>query len=464
MPSEPLGVALVGCGTVGAGVARVLLEHADRLSRRAGRPIVLRRVVVRDPAKPRPVELPPGVLTTDIRDARADPAVDVVVELIGGTTAARRVVLEALEAGKHVVTANKALLAGHGAELFDRARRADRAVCFEAAVAGGVPIIRALGESLAANQVTAIQGILNGTCNFILSSMADRGVSYPDALAEAQRLGYAEADPTLDVDGSDAAHKLAVLAQIAFGVAARPDQIERRGIAGLDPMDIRFAAELGYTIKLLAEAWTGEMRNAGLGIRNEDSGSLSAIPHSEIRIPQFRTVALHVAPVLLRRTALLAQVRGAYNAVALHGDVVGETLYQGPGAGMLPTASSVVADLIDLAVGRAQRTFAAARLWSGEGSGFVVEPSERVRSRFYLRLLVADRPGVLADITRILADEGISVSGVVQHEAPEGDGAGPVPLVVVTHVAETGRFRAAVGRMDALPAVAAPAVFYPMGD
>jgi homoserine dehydrogenase len=459
MPSEPLGVALVGCGTVGAGVARVLLEHADRLGRRAGRPIALRRVVVRDPAKPRPVELPPGVVTADVRDALADPAVEVVAELIGGTTAARRVVLDALAAGKHVVTANKALLAGHGAEVFDRARRAGRAVCFEAAVAGGVPIIRALGESLAANQVTAIQGILNGTCNFILSSMADRGVSYADALAEAQRLGYAEADPTLDVDGSDAAHKLAVLAQIAFGVAARPDQIERRGIAGLDPMDIRFAAELGYTIKLLAEAWTSGQWAVGGG--QKDGGSRLPTAH---RPPPTATVALHVAPVLLRRTALLAQVRGAYNAVALHGDVVGETLYQGPGAGMMPTASSVVADLIDLAVGRAQATFAAARLWSGEANGFAVEPSERVRSRFYLRLLVADRPGVLADITRILADEGISVSGVVQHEAPEGDAPSPVPLVVVTHVAETGRFRAAVGRMDALPAVAAPAVSYPMAD
>ena len=463
MPSEPLGVALVGCGTVGAGVARVLLEHADRLGRRAGRPLALRRVVVRDPAKPRPVALPPGLVSIDTRDALADPAVEVVVELIGGTTAARRVVLDALAAGKHVVTANKALLAGHGAELFDRARRAGRVVLFEAAVAGGIPIIRALGESLAANQVTAIQGILNGTSNFILSSMADRGMGYADALAEAQRLGYAEADPTLDVDGSDAAHKLAVLAQIAFGVAARPDQIERRGIAGLDPMDVRFAAELGYTIKLLAEAWTGpETRNPEPGTRSDEpedgSGPSLRVPRSAFR------VALHVAPVLLRKTALLAQVRGAYNAVALHGDVVGETLYQGPGAGMMPTASSVVADLIDLAVGRAQPTFAAARLWSGEGTGFVVEPTERVRSRFYLRLLVADRPGVLADVTRILADEGISVSGVVQHEAPEGDGAGPVPLVVVTHVAETGRFRAAVDRMNRLAAVAAPAVFYSMGD
>jgi homoserine dehydrogenase len=432
--SEPLGVALIGCGTVGGGVAKILLDHAARLTQRAGRPVVLRKVVVRDPAKPRAVALPADLITTDPAGAITDPAVHVVVELIGGTTTAKKVVLDALAAGKHVVTANKALLAEAGLDVFEAARRAERAVCFEAAVAGGVPIIRALGESLAANQVTAIQGILNGTSNFILTSMAERGTSYAAAVAEAQRLGYAEADPTLDVDGSDAAHKLAVLAQIAFGVAARPHEIERQGINTLDAMDIRFADELGYTIKLLAEAWT-----------------------------EGNQVALHVAPVLLRHTDLLAQVRGAYNAISVHGDIVGETLYQGPGAGMMPTASSVVADLIDLAVGRAQRTFAAARLWSRESKGFTVEPAERVRSRFYLRLLVADRPGVLADITRILADERISISSVVQHEAGEGV-AEPVPLVIVTHYAGTGRFRAALAKINALPAVAAPAVFYSMGD
>jgi len=307
--TEPLGVGLVGCGTVGTGVAKLLLEQPDRLARRAGRSLILRRVAVRDPGKSRGVALPPGVLTTDPRAVTADPHVDVVVELVGGTTVARRVVLDALAAGKHVVTANKALLAEAGAEVFEAARAADRAVCFEAAVAGGVPIIRALGESLAANQVTAIQGILNGTSNFILTSMAERGMTYAAALAEAQRLGYAEADPTLDVDGSDAAHKLSVLAQIAFGVAARPDQIERRGIDTLDAQDIRFAAELGYTIKLLAEAWTGEERDGG------------------------REVALHVGPVLLRRTDLLAQVRGAYNAISVHGDLVARRCTRGQGRG-----------------------------------------------------------------------------------------------------------------------------------
>jgi homoserine dehydrogenase len=433
--AEPLGVALVGCGTVGGGVAKLLLEQGDRLEQRGGRRLVLRRVVVRDLAKPRAADLPPALLTTDPAAAVSDPAVHVVVELIGGTTTAKRVVLDALAAGKHVVTANKALLADAGPEVFEAARAAARAVCFEAAVAGGVPIIRALGESLAANQVTSIQAILNGTSNFILTAMADRGTSYADALADAQRLGYAEADPTLDVDGSDAAHKLAVLAQIAFGVTARPTDIERHGIDTIDAMDFRFAAELGYTIKLLAEAWVTDRR-----------------------------VALHVAPVMVRKTDMLAQVRGAYNAVQVVGDVVGETLYQGPGAGMMPTASSVVADLIDLAVGRAQKTFAAAGLWSARGRGFTVEPSEKVRSRFYLRLMVRDQPGVLADVCRALADQGISISSVIQHEALEGHPEQTVPLVIMTHYAETGKLRAALAVIDRMPSVGRPAVSYSVDD
>lgn len=451
--SDTLGIALIGCGTVGGGVAHVLLAHADRVAQRAGRPLALRRVVVRDPSKPRDPLIPPALISTDIAAAIADPNVQVVVELIGGTTTAKKIVLDALAAGKHVVTANKALLADSGAEVFEAARKAERTVCFEAAVAGGVPVIRALGESLAANQVTAIQAILNGTSNFILTAMAEHGMTYAAALAEAQKLGYAEADPTLDVDGSDAAHKLAILAQISFGVAAKPHEIARQGIDTIDDMDIRFANELGYTIKLLAEAWTGGHNHNG-GAKLSRGGAAESGPP---------TVALHVAPVLLRHTDLLAQVRGAYNAVLVYGDVVGETLYQGPGAGQMPTASSVVADLIDLGVGRAQRTFAAARLWSREGRGFTVEPPERVRSRFYLRLLVADRPGVLADITRILADEEISISSLVQHEAEEGGG-GPVPLVVVTHYAATGRFRKALARINALSTTAAPAVFFSMGD
>ena len=428
--AEVLGVALIGCGTVGTGVARILHDHADRLSQRGGRAVILRHIVVRDAGKPRDAAVPAALLGTSSEAAIADPAVHVVVELIGGTTVARGVVLAALAAGKHVVTANKALLAAHGPEIFEAARKAERVVCFEAAVAGGVPIIRALAESLAANQVTALQGILNGTSNFILTAMADRGVSYADALGEAQRLGYAEADPTLDVDGSDAAHKLAVLAQIAFGVTPKSGDIEKVGIDRIDATDIRFARELGYTIKLLAEAWTDG--------------------------PE---VALHVAPVLLRHTDMLAQVRGAHNAIQVTGDIVGETLYQGPGAGMMPTASSVVADLLDLAVGRAQRTFAAAKLWSTAPRGYTLTPSEKVRSRFYLRLSVADQPGVLAEVCRMLAEQGISIASVIQHEETSATAHG-VPLVIMTHTAETGRFRVAVRHIAGLPSVVELPVFY----
>lgn len=433
--SEPLGIALIGCGTVGGGVAKLLLEQAARLEHRAGRRLTLRKVVVRDPKKVRAVDLPADLIATDPGSAFADPSVHVVCELMGGTTLAKKHILAALAAGKHVVTANKALLAEAGSELFDAARAAERVICFEAAVAGGVPIIRALAESLSANQVTSIQAILNGTSNFILTAMADKGMPYADALAVAQQLGFAEADPTLDVDGSDAAHKLAVLAQIAFGVAARPHEIERQGIDRIDATDIKFAAELGYTIKLLAEAWS-------------DGGQ----------------VALHVAPVMVRKTDMLAQVRGAYNAIQVIGDVVGETLYQGPGAGMMPTASSVMADIIDLAVGRAQKTFAAAKLWSANGRGFTVTPSERVRSRFYLRLMVADQPGSLADVCRALADHDISISSVIQHEAAEGNPEQAVPLVIMTHYAETGKFRAAVKTISGMKGVRVPPVAYSVDD
>jgi homoserine dehydrogenase len=494
---ESLGIAIVGGGTVGSGVAEILLGHAERLTRRTGgRALRLRHIVVRDAAKPRP-GLPAVIVHPDWTRAVRDPEVAVVLELIGGVTTARDVVLAALAAGKDVVTANKALLAAHGPELFAAARTAGRAIGFEAAVAGGIPIIKALAESLAANQVTAIQGILNGTSNFILSSMADRGISYADALAEAQSLGYAEADPTLDVDGSDAAHKLAVLAQIAFGVTPRPGDILTRGIAGLDALDIRFAAELGYTIKLLAEAWTQTNPNAEFGMRNAESihaelGMSNAefqraefktdelnsakrqsqqsiqhsaeVPHSAFRIPHLSSVSLHVSPVLLRSTDLLAQVRGAFNAVRVIGDIVGETVYQGPGAGKMPTASSVLSDVIDLAIGRLPATFAAAKLWNREQARVAVGSADHISSRFYLRVLVKDRPGVLADVCGLLAADQISIASVVQHEAIDGHPEQTVPLVIMTHAARAGEFRHAVAEIDRLPTVVGPAVYYPVGD
>jgi homoserine dehydrogenase len=433
--NEPLGVALIGCGTVGSGVARLLLEQPERLAARAGRPLVLRRVVVRDPSRERPVQLPRELLTTDLQQVLRDPSVQVAAELVGGVDWARQAVLALLAAGKDVVTANKALLAQHGAEVFDAARAHGRAIAFEASVAGGVPIIAALAQCLAANQIQSLQGILNGTCNFILTSMTENGQGYAEALAEAQERGYAEADPTLDVNGTDTAHKLAILVQIAFGVAVPLRAIECRGIADIDALDIRFARELGYTVKLLAETWF--------------SGN---------------QLALHVSPVLLRRLAPLAMLRGAYNAIHVVGDAVGDALFAGQGAGQMPTASAVVADLIDLAVGRAQRTFATLKLWSGRGNGIQVQPSATVRSRFYLRLVVEDRPGVLAEVARVLADYHISIASVIQHEAPEDHEGGRVHLVIMTHTAQTGDFRSALAELDRLRCVAPPSVYYPVGD
>jgi homoserine dehydrogenase len=432
---EPFGIALLGCGTVGGGVARLLLEQKDRLAARAGRPLVLRRVVVRDPARVRAVPLPPELVTTDLRKILEDPEVQAVVEVVGGTDWARRSVLDLLAAGKHVVTANKALLALHGEEVFAAARRHGRAVAFEASVAGGVPIVAALAQNLAANQILALQGILNGTCNFILTGMSQDGRSFAEAMAEAQRLGYAEADPTLDVDGTDAAHKLAILAQIAFGVTVPLSAIKRQGIRGLQQVEIRFARELGYTIKLLAEAWLLQ-------------GQL----------------ALHVSPVLLRHQAPLAQVRGPYNAIQVVGDAVGDTLYYGRGAGQMPTASAVVADLIDLAVGRAQRTFQTLRLWSGGTNHLTLRSAATVPSRYYLRLLVEDRPGVLAEIARLLAEHQISISSVIQHEALEDGQDGSVPLVIMTHTVTTGTFGQAAAEIDRLGCVAAPGVYFPVAD
>jgi homoserine dehydrogenase len=441
---EPLGIALIGCGTVGGGVAQLLLEQPERLAARAGRPLALRRVVVRDLDRPRSAAVPRDLLTTDLRQVLADGKVHIVVELAGGVHWARKAILDALAAGKHVVTANKAVLAEHGAEVFAAARQHGRAVAFEAAVMGGVPVIAVLGQCMSANQVLSLQGILNGTSNFILTEMSESSRSYADALADAQRRGYAEADPTLDVDGTDAAHKLAILAALAFGADVPVHAVDRRGIADLQLVDIAYARELGYTIKLLAEAWLEPAPKRGSG----PTGHL----------------ALHVSPVLLRHHTLLAQVRGAYNAIRITGDAVGDTLLYGRGAGRMPTASAVVADIIDLAVGRAQPTFQASRLWSGSEHGIALQPSAAVRSRFYLRLTVLDRLGVMTEVTRVLAQNHISIASVVQHEALEEHEDDTVPLVIMTHTALTENFRAAVAMIDRLTAVTAPSVYYPVAD
>ena len=434
---ESLNIALVGCGTVGAGVVKLLLDEQGRLAARAGRALVLKRIVVKHGEKARPPWVPAPLLTTDLNQVLRDSSIHAVVEVVGGVEWARQTVLDLLAAGKDVVTANKALLAIHGHDVFEAGRRFKKAIAFEASVGGGIPIIGALSHGLAANQILSLQGILNGTCNFILTAMSEQGTSYAQALAEAQRLGYAEADPTLDVDGTDAAHKLAILAQIAFGATVPFATILRRGINGIDKEDIRYGKELGYTIKLLAEAWLD---------------------------PKSRQLALHVSPVMLRHQAPLALVRDAYNAIFVVGDAVGSTLYYGRGAGQMPTASAVVADLIDLAAGRAQRTFDTLRLWSGHDHGLHHRPTSSVPSRFYLRLMVKDRSGVLAEITRILADHAISISSVIQHEALDGQDGEIVPLIIMTHSVQTGQFTATLDKLNQLTSVTSPCVFYPVGD
>ncbi|MEQ8848146.1 homoserine dehydrogenase [Botrimarina sp.] len=422
---EKSKVGLVGLGTVGSGVARILLDHGDRTARQAGRVLWLEKAAVRDPAKPRGCELPEGVLTGQIDDVVNDPEIEVVAELMGGVDRAREVVLALLAAGKDVVTANKALLAAHGPELFDAAREAGRTIAFEAAVAGGVPIIANLSQCLSANQVLSLTGILNGTCNFILEKMHAEGVPYSEVIAEAQRLGYAEADPAMDVDGTDTAQKLAILAHLAFG--ARPDwaAIPRSGIDTLDLADVRMAQQLGYTIKLLGVA---ELTPVSQGV-----GGLQ----------------LSVGPTLVRSGSPLADVPGPMNAVKVTADAVGELFYEGPGAGQMPTASAVVADLIDTAVGRTRLTFQTLKLWSKESERTpVADPSDSV-ARFYLRVEAADEPGVLAQIAGALAAEGVSIASFQQHASDTAT----VPLVLMTHATTEGAAERACQKIAALKPV-----------
>ncbi|MBY0398244.1 MAG: homoserine dehydrogenase, partial [Thermoleophilia bacterium] len=331
---------------------------------------------------------------------------------------------------KDVVTANKALLAEHGPEIFAAARRHGRAVAFEASVGGGIPIVQALSVALAANQVQSVAAILNGTCNFILTSMAQAGLSYETALNQAQELGYAEADPTLDVDGTDTAHKLAILAQIAFGAGVPLPAIPRSGIDTLQAADVKYAAELGYTVKLLALA---KLSDAGLDLR--------------------------VAPTLVRRGTPLAEVRGPYNAVRVVGDAVGDTLFYGRGAGMMPTASAVVGDLIDVLVGRAAITSRALDLWPADAPPPRLTPPTAIKRRYYLRFAIADRPGMIARIARVLGDHGISIASVIQHDP--GDDApadSPVPLVIMSHAAVEASMTDALAEIDRLALVSTPSV------
>ena len=419
------GVAIVGWGTVGSGVARLLLSKRQELAQRTGADMELRWVVDTDLERPRDFPVPQELLSRDLQDVLDDPEVEVVAELVGGTEQTRDLVLRLLDVGKHVVTANKALLATQGRELFAAARKRGVALAFEASTAGGVPVIRALAEWLVANRIESIVGVVNGTANFVLTQMARHNMSYQQALALAQEQGYAERDPSLDVKGVDSAHKLAILARTGMGVDFDFEEIPCQGITELELCDLQYAWELGYAIKLLAVARHRE-------------GELE----------------LRVHPALLPRRHPLAWVDGVFNAVCIHGDAVGDVVLYGQGAGQMPTASAVVADLVDVALGRAQKTF---RQLSAPVEKVRLRPTTDIETQYYLRFQALDRPGTLAQIAGVLGRNQISILSVMQKEAPAESVF--VPVVIMTHPAREEHLARAMARIDGLDVVEGPSIW-----
>jgi len=422
---KPINVGLLGIGTVGRGTWEVLARNADEIQRRAGRAIRIARVADKAVEQARRIVNGKARVTADAHQVTRAKDVDIVVELIGGTTVAKELVLDAIGHGKHVVTANKALLATHGNEIFAAAQKKDVMVAFEAAVAGGIPIIKAVREGLSANRIEWIAGIINGTSNFILSEMRERGLPFASVLKEAQKRGYAEADPTFDIEGIDAAHKLTILSALAFGIPMQLAKAYTEGISKLTREDIEYAEELGYRIKLL-----GITRRAPKGIE------------------------LRVHPTLVPEKRLIANVEGVMNAVLVKGDAVGPTLYYGAGAGSLPTASAVVADLVDvtrLITADPEHRVPHLAFQPDRLSNERILPIGEVETSCYLRMRVVDRPGVLADITRILADSKISIDAMVQKEPGEGESR--VDIVILTHRALEKNVNAAIGRIEKLPTV-----------
>jgi homoserine dehydrogenase len=420
--TRPLSIGIAGLGTVGGGVVTMLRQNADLIAARAGRPIAVTAVSARDRNRDRGVPLTGLRWYEDPVALASDPGVDVVVEVIGGSEGPARALVEAaIAAGKPVVTANKALLAVHGAAIAAAAEKANVALAFEAAVAGGIPVIKALREGLAGNRITRVAGILNGTCNYILTVMRERGREFAEVLADAQKLGYAEADPAFDVDGIDAAHKLAILAALAFGRPVDFGAVYVEGIRRISALDIAFAGELGYRIKLLGLA------------RQTDAG-----------------IETRVHPCMVPHTAPIARVDGVFNAVVAEGDFVGRVMLEGRGAGAGPTASAVVADLIDLARGRATPVWGAA---SGALTAAPSVPMEAHVGAYYLRLMVVDRPGVIADVSAVLRDAGISLESMLQRGRSPGEA---VPVVLTTHETSESAMRGAIQRIGALGAVLEP--------
>jgi len=422
---KPVQVGLLGIGTVGGGTFNVLRRNQEEITRRAGRGIEIAVVAERDQGRARAIVGDAARITDDAFSVVADPSIDIVVELIGGTTVARELILAAIGHGKHVVTANKALLARHGNEIFALARAKGVMVAFEAAVAGGIPIIKALREGLTANRIEWIAGIINGTSNFILSEMRDKGLAFDTVLKEAQRLGYAEADPTYDVEGIDAAHKLTIMAAIGFGIPMQFERAYTEGLTHLTREDIRYAEQLGYRIKLL-----GITRRTPAGIE------------------------LRVHPTLIPAKRLIANVEGVMNAVLVKGDAVGATLYYGAGAGAEPTASAVIADLVDVTrmlTADPEHRVPHLAFQPDQLSDTPILPMDEVETAYYLRMRAYDRPGVLADITRILADHDISIDAMVQKEPAEGED--QVDVVMLTHLTVEKQVNAALARIEALPSI-----------
>jgi homoserine dehydrogenase len=422
---RPINVGLLGIGTVGGGTFEVLARNQEEIARRAGCAIAMKMVADKELDRARRIVAGRATVTADANEVVNHPDIDIVVELIGGTTIAKDLMLKAIAAGKHVVTANKALLANHGNEIFAAAQKKDVMVAFEGAVGGGIPIIKSLREGLSANRIEWIAGIINGTSNFILSEMRDKGASFEDVLKEAQRRGYAETDPTFDIEGVDAAHKLTIMAAIGFGIPMQFKAAYTEGISKLTQEDIRYAEELGYRIKLL-------------GLTKRKSKGFE----------------LRVHPTLIPTRRLIANVEGVMNAILVKGDAVGQTMYYGAGAGAEPTASAVVADLVDVArmlTADPEHRVPHLAFQPGQLSSTPILPMGEVETRNYLRMRVQDKPGVLADITRILADQGISIEALVQKE-PRG-GEEQVDLVMLTHMTVEKNVDAAIAKIEKLPVV-----------
>lgn len=433
---KPIQVGLLGIGTVGSGTFHVLQRNQEEIRRRAGRGIEIAMVADLDTTRAKQIVGDAAKVVGDAREVIANPDIDVVVELIGGYGIAKALVLEAIAAGKHVVTANKALLAVHGTEIFKAAAEKGVMVAYEAAVAGGIPIIKALREGLTANSIQWVAGIINGTTNFILSEMRDKGLDFDVVLKEAQRLGYAEANPTFDIEGVDAAHKATLMSAIAFGIPVQFDKAYVEGITKLTSTDIKYAEQLGYRIKLLGIT------------KRTDKG-----------------VELRVHPSLVPTKRLIANVEGAMNAVVVHGDAVGTTLYYGKGAGSEPTASAVIADLVDIArmdgsdpAHRVPALAFQANTLAAAGNELPVLPMADVVTSYYLRIRVADEAGVLAKITTLLANAGISIDAVIQREADEvgGEGSNQTDLIILTHDTREGDMDKALAEIQGLPTVLAP--------